>query len=52
VAMLLLIGREIAHVNAHLAEVANIRKFHLLTNELDHDDDEVAAAMNIIWSNN
>jgi long-chain acyl-CoA synthetase len=30
-----------------MASVANIRKFHLLTKELDHDDGEVTATMKI-----
>jgi long-chain acyl-CoA synthetase len=33
--------------NARLAEVARIRRFHLLTKELDHDDGEVTATMKV-----
>jgi len=42
-----LIDREIAAGNAKLAQVAHIRKFHLLTKELDHDDGEVTATMKV-----
>ena len=37
--------------NAQLAQVAQIRKFHLLTKELDHDDDEVTATMKVRRAN-
>src|SRR5690606_2322894 len=40
-----LIDAEIARGNSRLAQVAQIRKFHLLTKELDHDDGEVTATM-------
>ncbi|MBD9402504.1 long-chain fatty acid--CoA ligase [Comamonas sp. CMM02] len=33
--------------NARLAQVSQIRKFHLLTKELDHDDGEVTATMKV-----
>ena len=33
--------------NARLAQVAQIRRFHLLTKELDHDDGEVTATMKV-----
>jgi long-chain acyl-CoA synthetase len=46
-----LIQREIDAANAQLAQVSNIRKFHLLTKELDHDDDEVTATMKVRRSN-
>jgi long-chain acyl-CoA synthetase len=46
-----LIQREIDTANAQLAQVSNIRKFHLLTKELDHDDDEVTATMKVRRSN-
>ena len=36
-------AEEIDRANAQLAQVAHIRRFHLLTKELDHDDDEVTA---------
>ncbi|QNP48569.1 AMP-dependent synthetase/ligase [Diaphorobacter aerolatus] len=42
-----LIDSEIAGGNAKLAQVAQIRKFHLLTKELDHDDGEVTATMKV-----
>lgn len=42
-----LIEEEIAKGNATMASVANIRKFHMLTKELDHDDGEVTATMKI-----
>jgi len=42
-----LIREEIAKANGTLAQVAHIRKFHLLTKELDHDDDEVTATMKV-----
>ncbi|GAB1385238.1 AMP-dependent synthetase/ligase [Melaminivora sp.] len=42
-----LIEAEIAQGNARLAQVAQIRKFHLLTKELDHDDGEVTATMKV-----
>ncbi|QEA12879.1 AMP-dependent synthetase/ligase [Comamonas flocculans] len=42
-----LVDEEIAHGNAKLAQVAQIRKFHLLTKELDHDDGEVTATMKV-----
>ncbi|WP_372502179.1 AMP-binding protein [Tistrella mobilis] len=46
-----LIEAEIARANAGLAPVSQIRRFHLLTKELDHDDDEVTATMKIRRSN-
>ncbi|MFT3663877.1 AMP-dependent synthetase/ligase [Piscinibacter sp.] len=42
-----LIDAEIRQGNARLAQVAQIRKFHLLTKELDHDDGEVTATMKV-----
>jgi long-chain acyl-CoA synthetase len=42
-----LVEGEVARANANLAPVGNVRKFHLLTKELDHDDDEVTATMKI-----
>ncbi|NVK18344.1 MAG: AMP-binding protein [Methylocystaceae bacterium] len=42
-----LISGEIAQGNSKMASVANIRKFHMLTKELDHDDGEVTATMKI-----
>ncbi|UDQ87778.1 AMP-binding protein [Xanthobacter autotrophicus] len=46
-----LIEGEVAKANAELAQVSHIRRFHLLTKELDHDDDEVTATMKIRRSN-
>jgi long-chain acyl-CoA synthetase len=46
-----MIEAEIRKANAQLAQVANIRRFHLLTKELDHDDDEVTATMKVRRSN-
>ena len=42
-----LIEAEVAEGNRHLAQVAQIRKFHLLTKMLDHDDGEVTATMKV-----
>jgi long-chain acyl-CoA synthetase len=42
-----LIDADIAKGNARLAPVSQIRKFHLLTKELDHDDGEVTATMKV-----
>lgn len=42
-----LIEAEVAKGNANLAPVANIRRFYLLTKELDHDDGEVTATMKV-----
>ena len=42
-----LIEAEIARGNQRLAQVSQIRKFHLLTKELDHDDGEVTATMKV-----
>ncbi len=42
-----LVQREIDAGNAKLAEVSRIRRFHLLTKELDHDDGEVTATMKV-----
>lgn len=42
-----LINEVVATANAGLAPVANVRKFNLLTKELDHDDGEVTATMKI-----
>jgi long-chain acyl-CoA synthetase len=46
-----LVEKEIAIANAQLAQVAGIKRFHLLTKELDHDDDEVTATMKVRRSN-
>lgn len=42
-----LVSREVDKGNAQLAQVARIRRFHLLTKELDHDDGEVTATMKV-----
>lgn len=42
-----LIDAEIRRGNARLAQVAQVRRFHLLTKELDHDDGEVTATMKV-----
>jgi long-chain acyl-CoA synthetase len=42
-----LIDNEIAAGNARLAPVSQVRRFHLLTKELDHDDGEVTATMKV-----
>jgi long-chain acyl-CoA synthetase len=42
-----LIQREVDTVNAKMPQVQNVRKFHLLTKELDHDDGEVTATMKV-----
>jgi len=42
-----LIDTEISQGNSRLAQVSQIRKFHLLTKELDHDDGEVTATMKV-----
>lgn len=42
-----LIESEVANANSRLARVEQIKKFVLLTKELDHDDGEVTATMKI-----
>ena len=42
-----LLQREVDSVNAKMPQVQQVRKFHLLTKELDHDDGEVTATMKI-----
>lgn len=42
-----LIDAEISQGNSRLAQVSQIRKFHLLSKELDHDDGEVTATMKV-----
>ncbi|WP_243368818.1 AMP-dependent synthetase/ligase [Microvirga solisilvae] len=46
-----LIDGEVERANRQLAPVAQIKKFHLLTKELDHDDDEVTATMKVRRAN-
>ena len=42
-----LIQREVDTANGKMAQVMQVRKFHLLTKELDHDDGEVTATMKV-----
>ena len=42
-----LVAREVDAVNARMPQVQQVRKFHLLTKELDHDDGEVTATMKV-----
>jgi long-chain acyl-CoA synthetase len=42
-----LIQAEVEVVNARTAQVQQVRKFHLLVKELDHDDGEVTASMKV-----
>lgn len=42
-----LIAGEVEGVNRRMPQVQHVRKFHLLTKELDHDDGEVTATMKI-----
>ncbi len=42
-----LIQREVNTVNEKMPQVQQVRKFHLLTKELDHDDGEVTATMKV-----
>lgn len=42
-----LIQTEVDAANARMAQVQHVRKFHLLTKELDHDDGEVTATMKV-----
>jgi long-chain acyl-CoA synthetase len=46
-----LMQSEIDAANRQLAQVSQIRRFHLLTKELDHDDDEVTATMKVRRAN-
>ena len=46
-----MIQSEIDGANAKLAQVSQIRRFYLLTKELDHDDDEVTATMKVRRAN-
>ncbi|WP_326539591.1 AMP-dependent synthetase/ligase [Pseudorhodoferax sp.] len=45
--VLQLITEEIARGNSRLAQVSQVRRFHLLAKELDHDDGEVTATMKV-----
>jgi len=42
-----LVQEAVNTANAKFARVENIRKFLLLTKELDHDDDEMTATMKV-----
>jgi long-chain acyl-CoA synthetase len=42
-----LIQAEVDKANARMPRVQNVRKFHLLAKELDHDDGEVTATMKL-----
>ena len=42
-----LIQGEVDRINEQLARVEKIRKFAILTKELDQDDDEVTATMKV-----
>jgi long-chain acyl-CoA synthetase len=42
-----LIQREVDAVNAKMPQVQQVRRFHLLEKELDHDDGEVTATMKV-----
>ena len=42
-----LVQREVDAANAEMPQVQQVRKFHLLTKELDHDDGEVTATMKV-----
>jgi long-chain acyl-CoA synthetase len=42
-----LIQGEVEAVNQRMPRVQHVRKFHLLTKELDHDDGEVTATMKV-----
>lgn len=40
-----LVQKEVDQANSHMPQVQQVRKFHLFTKELDHDDGEVTATM-------
>ena len=42
-----LVEAEVAAVNRHFARVENVRKFVILSKELDHDDGELTATMKV-----
>ena len=46
-----MVQQEIDAANEGLAPVAQIKRFHLLVKELDHDDDEVTATMKVRRAN-
>ena len=43
----ILIQKEVEKSNSHMPQVQQVRKFHLFTKELDHDDGEVTATMKV-----
>ena len=43
----MLLQQEIDAINARMPQVQHVRKFHLLTKELDHDDGQVTATMKV-----
>ncbi|MDP3702403.1 MAG: AMP-binding protein [Hylemonella sp.] len=45
--VLALIRAEVDAMNAKMPQVQHVRKFHLLSKELDHDDGEVTATMKV-----
>lgn len=46
-----LVQQEVDQANAQFARVENVRRFLLLTKELDHDDDEMTATMKVRRAN-
>ncbi|WP_328517982.1 hypothetical protein [Acidovorax benzenivorans] len=42
-----LVQKEVDQANSHMPQVQQVRKFHLFTKELDHDDGEVTATMKV-----
>ncbi len=42
-----LVQAEVDRVNARMPQVQQVRRFHLLTKELDHDDGEVTATLKV-----
>ena len=42
-----LIQKEVEKSNSQMPQVQQVRKFHLFTKELDHDDGEVTATMKV-----
>lgn len=42
-----LVQTEVDRANSHMPQVQQVRKFHLFTKELDHDDGEVTATMKV-----
>jgi long-chain acyl-CoA synthetase len=42
-----LVQQEVERANARMPQVQHVRRFHLLTKELDHDDGEVTATLKV-----